>query len=135
MSAWNYAQCAYEEIERAYLLDTCPYCRASLNQHDPDMDDGRLGYFTEVWVGICQLCGWWNARGEARERVDAYTEAVYELGSFGVLKNLDLKNIKTPLQEVRDYLTVKMTIGCRWIRSFSSGRLAAFSATMAMSRM
>ncbi|AOH86338.1 hypothetical protein AWL63_22650 [Sphingomonas panacis] len=107
MSAWDYAQCAYGEIECAYLLDTCPYCRASLNQLDPDMDDGRFGYFTEVWVGICQLCGWWNARGEARERVDAHTEAVYELGSFGVLKNLDLKNIETPLQEVRDYLTVK----------------------------
>jgi restriction system protein len=107
MSAWDYAQCAYELIERTYCLDACPFCSARLNQLHSEMDDGRLGYFTEVWIGICQICGWWNARGEARERIDSYTTAVYELGSFGVLKNLDLTNVEAPLQEVRDYLTAK----------------------------
>ncbi|MGC6400288.1 restriction endonuclease [Sphingomonas sp. FW199] len=107
MSVWDYAQCAYELIERAYLVDACPFCRARLKKLDPETDDGRLGYFTKVWVGICQICGWWNARGEARERIDHYSTAVYELGSFGVLKKLDLTNVETPLQEVRDYLTAK----------------------------
>ncbi|MET3616151.1 restriction system protein [Rhizobium aquaticum] len=88
-------------------MDVCPFCRARLNQLDSERDDGRLGYITEVWIGVCQICGWWNARGEARERIDRYTTAVFELGSFGVLKNLDLTNVETPLQEVRDYLTAK----------------------------
>lgn len=82
MSAWDYAQCAYEMIERAYLLDACPFCRARLDQLDPDIDDGRIGYFTEVCVGICQICGWWSARGETRERIDHYMTAVYEHGSY-----------------------------------------------------
>lgn len=107
MSTWDYAQCAYGLIERAYLVDACPFCRAQLKKLDPPTDHECLGYLTEVRVGICQICGWWNARGEARERIDHYSTAVYELGSFGVLKNLDLTEVETPLQEVRDYLMAK----------------------------
>jgi restriction system protein len=108
MSIWDYAQCSYERIAEFYGVRACPFCRAPL-KHLNDLNSVCVSYHstTVMRIGLCQICGWWNANGEARERIDEFSDAVFELGSYGVLMNLDLTDVEIPLQAVRDYLTVK----------------------------
>lgn len=108
MSLWEYAQCPYELIGEFYAVSSCPFCRLSLRHiAASEMQPERHTSTTEMNMGVCQNCGWWNAQGEVRERVGHHSTAVYELGSYGVLKRLDLTDVETPLSDVRDYLTAK----------------------------
>lgn len=60
----------------------------------------------------CPTCGWWTAsRTWTRDwhvmSASRTLRDVQEWRACGVLKHLDLENLETPLQEVRDYLTVR----------------------------
>lgn len=107
MSIWDYAQTPDGQINEFCGKSNCPFCRQQLRRlSGPDLETINYHTRTEMTVGVCQSCGWWNVQQDVREKIDAFRTQVYDRGSYGVLKNLNVKDIRIPLQEVRDYLTV-----------------------------
>lgn len=59
----------------------------------------------KAFFQYCWTCGWWRLL--KRVRICAETWQVWEMffGCAGCLKNLDLVNINSPLNEIRDFIT------------------------------
>jgi restriction system protein len=92
--------------------DTCTFCRSPMKLLHSKIDDlsrprtGPHSYFKRLFV--CSICGWWIADG--RETNDdlghgRHYHAVY--GAAASLRELDLSDISTPINEVRSYLAAK----------------------------
>lgn len=119
MSIWLYSDDVHDTrtVVSAIGLTECPFCRSPLDllKHDRE---SVPNFATNLTVKACSKCGWWcikktslalhsSARpSAARQRVTRPHQ--FQLyGAVASLKNLDVGNITTPLQEVRDYLTAK----------------------------
>ncbi|HYG47450.1 MAG TPA: restriction endonuclease [Allosphingosinicella sp.] len=108
MSIWDYAHTPTDTVADFCAISECPFCCVRL--HRSAVSAPLITFYhsrSEIYLGTCQLCGWWNIQQDVQERIDRFHTQIYERGSYGVLKNLDLRDINTPLQEVRDYLTAK----------------------------
>lgn len=104
MSIWDYAHTPTDTIGHFCASDACPFCCVPLRRSlVPSIryDSG------DIHVGTCQICGWWNINQDVEEIIDRWQTYRCERGSYGVLKNLDLADTDTPLQEVRDFLTAR----------------------------
>jgi hypothetical protein len=55
-------------------------------------------------VRACRVCGWWVAFEESLEK-NVQHVIVRSYGGVGALKNLDLRDITMPIEEVRAFLT------------------------------
>jgi len=109
MSIWEYADDPIETSREICDEVTCIFCRLPLTiarRTDREARPGELGG-DSTRVGVCQNCGWWAALRLDITRHDVADSAYYSYGAYGVLRSLDLADISTPLQEVRDYLTVR----------------------------
>lgn len=124
MSIFHYSECARDtkglnELYRAALKlnanPVCNYCSTKLKLlHNenllPNYTRNSGSYFTHeehrLKVYFCPACGWWgmfkilNLSGK-----DCWY--IYDYGMVGVLKNFDLQDITTPLEEVKKYLLAK----------------------------
>jgi restriction system protein len=102
----------YKEVSRIMTIvsvysDHCIYCQSAL-LHLPaekfEVKEKRL----LMQISICLQCGWWSLyrihQGEYRR-----TAGIIEShsGAIGCLKELDLTDISTPLDEVRQYFLAK----------------------------
>ena len=117
MSIWSYddSLAGSQSLLRLHK-NSCPFCDVLLGLvgrkpvsklHEPaNTEEGG-----HAEVRACELCGWWDLH------IDTYeTRHAAGLGTFdytftryahGALRNLDLADISTPLDEVRQYLLVK----------------------------
>ena len=57
----------------------------------------------ERHVKVCSVCGWWVAFEETLQRKEDRV-TVRSYAGAGTIKNLDLRNLDTPIEEVRAYL-------------------------------
>jgi restriction system protein len=107
MYLWAYTDTPNHTIRHVCDTETCRFCSVSL-QRLPAIDIPiiKLHTISQVTVGTCQLCGWWNIQQTVEEKIDKYTSQIYERGSYGILKKLELNDISIPLNIVRDYLVV-----------------------------
>lgn len=81
------------KLKREY----CVYCKTPLKAISlPRVDDGWRAVLT------CTACGWWWLQ----HGINHIGHFLFE-GTHGILKELDLTNIETPLNEVRQYLLAK----------------------------
>jgi restriction system protein len=100
MSIWTYTPS--ERVQRVRLLvdkDHCPYCHA---------DAPRLqgSYFVKRNAYVCPTCGWWKAIKETGSPPGTSAWGrIY--GAAGTLKDLNLTDISTPVEEARRYLLAK----------------------------
>ena len=58
----------------------------------------------ERHVSACARCGWWIAFEETLQKI-ANRLIVRSYGGAGAIKKLDLRDVSTPIDEVRSYLT------------------------------
>ncbi|MGZ8869462.1 MAG: restriction endonuclease [Pyrinomonadaceae bacterium] len=102
----------YREASRLVTLDAvfsqeCIYCRTPLMQLPSasfEKEERRLF----VQLAICKLCGWWSVY-RVHQNEHPRTAGIVEgySGTIGCLKQLDLKDISRPLDEVRQYLCAR----------------------------
>ena len=104
-------------IVRLWEATACPFCQGSLipiakehKKSDVIFNLEKSEYPKEVdfktSVNVCENCGWWNAqRIESWATPAGYGQRIFQGGAS--LKELDLKGIKTPLNEVRSFLLSK----------------------------
>jgi hypothetical protein len=79
-----------------------------------DWQDSREGLslqeaFLYNHVKVCSVCGWWNARCETCSKDSGSLGGIerHVYGAGAVLRRMDLTDISTPLEEVRQYLVAK----------------------------
>ena len=124
MNIFHYAENARDTEGLSLLYRTalrlndnpsCIYCESNLRLlYYEDLLDGipdnPLSYFNKqehfIKVYFCPVCGWWgyfkilNCSGSG-------CWYIYDYGTVGVLKNLDLQDISTPLEDVIKFLLAK----------------------------
>ena len=65
------------------------------------------GYSSEVWFNHCDKCGWWRIQKDVSVSGKHWQIWQFFYGAAGILKKLDLSDIKTPVDEISKYLFVK----------------------------
>lgn len=106
MSIWNYSGICADIDSSIYAAQECIFCGTELKlQHLEDIEP--WGVWKELSVERCPLCGWWKASLSHIERLSMGREHTTTKAAYGVLKNLDITDIKTPITEISDYLTLK----------------------------
>jgi restriction system protein len=114
MSIWTYADNSRFPRELAHAT-ACPYCSTTLalllsehrkgKSHSEDYDELK-GF-------VCQTCGWWKAIqdtglwGRPNNENGLSRFVSQKFCQVGSLKNLDLTNVKAPLDEVRSFLLAR----------------------------
>lgn len=102
----------YEKAKRLLTIesvysDNCIFCETPLlNIPAESFEAGIKRLF--VQLSICPHCGWWSVfrvHQNEYERTAGIAESYS--GTIGCLKELDLKDISAPLDEVRQYLIAK----------------------------
>ncbi len=91
----------------AVVSDDCIYCRNPLLRlPSASFESGAKNLF--VQLSICNQCGWWTVY-RVHQNEHARTAGIAECytGSVGCLKELDLRDISTPLKEIRQYLCAR----------------------------
>lgn len=90
----------------------CPACTTPLSELGRSVHTTEIGRQVNVRVCVCQVCGWWDiayyyafeideGRGD-----DNYTH--YGAGyTHGTLKNIDVGDVKQPLEEISRFLVAK----------------------------
>ncbi|MEZ5359380.1 MAG: restriction endonuclease [Candidatus Zixiibacteriota bacterium] len=88
----------------------CPACETSLILLGQKLLTTKIGREVHIEVWVCQTCGWWSiGHHYAFDYIDNGEEWTHYGAGFahGSLKNLDLSDIRQPLEEVSRYLMAK----------------------------
>jgi len=101
-SIWDYADTPVEMSLSLLAKVDCVFCNAPMPLA---CDTSRES--DHVYVRLCNLCGWWHASRLENYRSGILEKSLVKYASYGVLKNLNLADISTPLNEVRDYLQAR----------------------------
>lgn len=104
---WEYAEAGRLMTINSVYADNCIFCETFLFRFPAEsfeVNQKRLF----VQLSICPQCGWWTVyrihQGEYA-RTAGFAES--HSGNIGCLKEFDLTDISTPLNEVRQYLSAK----------------------------
>jgi restriction system protein len=109
VSAWIYDSTALldgEALRHTLRAKTCRFCLARMCQ----IDDRYIMEFSVTnRLFVCPRCGWWRIVGAGFSTVmdEGGDPTLYVQAAVGALKNLDLNDITTPINEVRDYLAAR----------------------------
>lgn len=110
MGIWTYNGFS-RDTKLLYRARECPFCKISLVKLKDDYNDFRFGIDAHVYnsedVHACQECGWWKIENSQRFVKHAYDEYVTIRALTASLKELDLQNIDTPVEEIKQYLSIK----------------------------
>lgn len=118
MSIWLYSAQSGHNLEDLVVRTSCLFCSTLLDRYFDDEENEitfeELNYGlsdgfrtrADAVIGICPVCGWWKYGvsttfppfGE-----DSYVASSHSV-KHGILKALDLSDLKIPLEEVRSYL-------------------------------
>src|SRR5215471_4535240 len=110
MSIWTYSDVSHEP-HYVWSGNTCTFCQTEMKLLHRQIDNISTLKSTgshEKRLFVCPVCGWWKADGQ--QEIDAWVHhtgfSTIE-GAAASLRELDLTDISTPIQEVRSYLAVK----------------------------
>lgn len=121
MSLWEYKDLARETTIQAVQQHKCIFCGGELIELFSDgptqprdvnpqsFSRATTETFTAT-VKRCKKCGWWFARKDVKVKTVTFDVPFgtsfdnYIMGAAGCLKKLDLADIDTPCQEIRDFL-------------------------------
>ncbi|MDN7178580.1 restriction endonuclease [Caballeronia sp. SEWSISQ10-4 2] len=122
MSIWDYSHVSWELAGAIAHCSTCFFCRSTLQALPPRYKDFEA-FNSEVGVtpAVCAGCGWWTVLVEQQDleptihydpdSSDILDDGVHRFsmttGAAGSLKELDLTDVEQPLQDIRDYLTIR----------------------------
>lgn len=106
MSIWNYSEVS-NDVERYWSKKKCPFCSIDLNL----LYEGKESEYLELNIQFCPKCGWWKITERSKSTYDGdeimMIKGIVEVSSaVASLKELDLTDINTPLNYIRNYLVV-----------------------------
>ena len=111
MSIWTYADHIkdQEPIRLALTAAACPFCTTALEKLRDDRETiGNPGEHEtatdQFWT--CPVCGWWKAEQEFRHTEYGFSSHTRR-GAAAALRTLDLSDLSVPVEDARNYLTVK----------------------------
>lgn len=117
MTIWRYSTATNEDLHQLFVHRACVFCGSRIevlhNREEFNGSDGplyRRGFQTRRKVEICQLCGWWRVKDNVTEicsQSGIKLVGPYTAGAAGSLKRLSLRDISTPIDEVRSYLLAR----------------------------
>lgn len=61
----------------------------------------------ETWLDYCDTCGWWRIIKDFKVCAEVHQLWDIFFGCIGTLKNLEVGNLKTPIEEVSKFLIAK----------------------------
>src|ERR1044072_2862351 len=101
MSIWVYQDTLLDPSKDEVQRDTCLFCKERLVNLDQQSDWNHYAA-----LRACEICGWWSkhrtivSQGAGGEYFTLY-------GTCARLKSLDIADISTPIDEVKQYLVAK----------------------------
>jgi len=122
MSIWEYQGHVKDKdlVEEGLYLADCLFCKTKLVELpnlvviDNDDVDDIASYTSKLKRGIalgkrtdasmCPTCGWWKISREVGDLIDEFVEYY---GAVATLHDLDLIDLSTPIEEVKQYLVAK----------------------------
>lgn len=109
MSIWEYSDDPVEVVASVTELRACLFCSSTLIEAARDNIELPAPYpeADRTSIRLCSKCGWWSAHRREKTLYDVGATEIRNYGAYGVLKNLDMGDLSTPLSEVRDYLAAK----------------------------
>jgi restriction system protein len=106
MSIWEYKSQTKDTLHTVMCSVDCTHCGSNLYEYKPISDTMAWGA-TEVWrARTCQTCGWWKI-ARYFDDPEGNLSIVSRSAAAGSLKQLDLTNLDTPLNEVREFLAAR----------------------------
>src|SRR3712207_1019555 len=106
MTIWNYASQTKDALLNVMRSVKCVYCDSDLFRFEPLIDEKPWGDANEWRVRVCQTCGWWKIT-EINHLDEGNLYRAFRGAAAGNLKTLDLTNLDTPLDEVRNFLLAR----------------------------
>ena len=103
---WEYADDPSIISQNILKLDVCIFCKTALSralQNDWEPKPNLLEC-DNTTVQLCRNCGWWTGHRYEKKATDLPFSTDWTWGSYGILKNLNLQDISTPIGVLRDYL-------------------------------
>jgi restriction system protein len=108
MSIWSYNETAAQP-EDVWQKPNCPFCQQRLELLRSESGATITARIFEQ-VAVCPACGWWRVEEGIFDEGDVpYAPFVsFALrGAAASLRELDLTDVRTPMEEVRAYLLAK----------------------------
>jgi len=104
---WEYAEAGRWMTVNSVYSNRCVYCQTPM-LHFP-AQRFEVGCKTLlIQLSTCRLCGWWTTYGiHQGEHPETSGEFECHSGAIGCLKELDLCDVSTPVDQVRQYLLAK----------------------------
>ncbi len=108
MAIWEYKEQSRKVLIEAFSDPSCIYCNGEFDKVEEEAsDDDYLGVFpSSKNMDVCKVCGWWRVL-QAFALVEEFDWHQSIAGAIGSLRELDLRNIEAPLNEVRAFLAAK----------------------------
>lgn len=119
MTIWDYKGFSWDWGKAASICSVCLFCRSSLKRLPARYREFE-DFEVSVAPAICLNCGWWTVAvteqdleptAHTLDHEDIFDDGssrwTFDQGAAGILRELDLTDIKQPLNDVRDYLTLR----------------------------
>lgn len=124
MSVWQHAYATRDLERQRGTLESCPFCNEVFEglSYIGEPHHAHDGYVSDFRGGVCKICGWWRVilyRNISRRDIERHhPEMISEEhivpnfvhsihAAHATLKEFDLKDLKSPILEVRNYLLAK----------------------------
>lgn len=110
MTIWAYEEIAREKTSESFI-EKCRFCRADLSFLHTSVEESGVvtrSRWTEEKVLVCSICGWWHAQRWVK--IEEYRRPQFidiHYGASASLRELDLTDIRTPIEEVRSFLAAR----------------------------
>jgi restriction system protein len=106
MSVWEYSDQTRDALLTVMRSRGCVYCGDDLHKFQPVEQREPWGDRKEWRVRVCQTCGWWKiAKIDHLEEGNLYR--AFRSAAAGSLRTLDVTDIETPVEEVRNFLLAR----------------------------
>jgi len=104
---WEYAEAGRWMTVNSVYSNRCIYCQTPMLRLPARRFDAGCKTLL-IQLSVCRLCGWWTTYGiHQGEHLETSGEFECHSGAIGCLKELDLHDVSTPVDQVRQYLLAK----------------------------
>src|SRR5262245_61007924 len=112
MSIWVYNHLA-KRPDHVWADNVCSFCKTKmelLHKSATNWSVRTTKLSREEQLFVCSVCGWWRAQAQQESDDHEYglgTFANHEYRAAASLRELDLRDLTTPISEIRSYLAAR----------------------------
>ena len=99
----NFWKTDYKEIKLIHS-ETIKSYKEIHDLEDCYLDLNMQCQSTEVWINVCEICGWWKIVKDVSISAKEWQIWQFYFGVIGSLKQFDIHDISIPINEIEQYL-------------------------------